>query len=570
MSTARRDAVNAVVLSLGGALWSLRFALGPDRVLGNWRHPDVLSNHWLLEWVAERLATGQSLLHNDAYYWPVGDAPLLAGNGMEGFPYAPFAWALDWPMSVTAFAVALLTFNGLAAYGLARAAGAAAAGGWLAAMAVAAHPYPATELSMGHFPQADLGWMMLSLAALLRFDDTGRTGWGLAAGLAGGVCALLYWYHGVFLGIAAVVLTLGRPLRWPGVLAGLAGAAAVAGPWLAVSLTHIEAVPGFQEATFPAVEATEATLLLDWPVGALGPWQQGRVWPLAVALLAPLGIRRGGWRWAALAALAFGLGLGGALYEAAYGWAALLRRFWWPYRHGALWLIAGAVLAARGVSVLPARRWAGLLLGLTLPWMLTRTGDARPVRASPATLPPAAAEALAALPDGLVIEPPLSPRSSSSQVPLIEQRFHHKPLLTGHAPWVERVRPRAWDEAMAANPFLAGLQRWERGGAGDIPIEGLDALRTEGAVYLVVNPGLFAQALAAQPDGYHILGEALGREVARERGVVIYALDRAPPPTVALPPVRWPGGLKPAGPRHPLNGLGFPDATFDQVLGAPR
>ena len=79
------------ILRLGPVFWN------PEQYsVGGWGHPDNLGNHWLLVWVAERLGSGESILHNTQYYVPIGDYPWLAGNGSEGFN-RPFHWLLGWP-----------------------------------------------------------------------------------------------------------------------------------------------------------------------------------------------------------------------------------------------------------------------------------------------------------------------------------------------------------------------------------------------------------------------------------------------------------------------------------------
>jgi hypothetical protein len=60
--------------------------------------------------------------------------------------------------------------------------------------------------------------------------------------------------------------------------------------------------------------------------------------------------------------------------------------------------------------------------------------------------------ALAALPEGVVLTPPIAPQAAGSQWALMAQRAHRHPLLVGHAPWVDRVRPAAWDAAVAEDP----------------------------------------------------------------------------------------------------------------------
>ena len=74
----------AVALAASVLIHGWAFRLDWPLAVGNWVHPDNLSNHWLLVWVAERVMSGESLLHNDTYYWPVGDAPLEALRSARG------------------------------------------------------------------------------------------------------------------------------------------------------------------------------------------------------------------------------------------------------------------------------------------------------------------------------------------------------------------------------------------------------------------------------------------------------------------------------------------------------
>src|SRR5687767_9102354 len=66
-------------------------------VVGHWNHPDGLSNHWLTWWVGERVTSGQGLLHNRLYYWPVGDYPAVAGNANQAVLAIPFHLLFEWP-----------------------------------------------------------------------------------------------------------------------------------------------------------------------------------------------------------------------------------------------------------------------------------------------------------------------------------------------------------------------------------------------------------------------------------------------------------------------------------------
>ena len=552
----------ALLLSLASALLLLS-AGRPGMMLGNWQHPDALANHWVMRWVAERTLSGGSLRWNDLYYWPIGDDPLTNGNAMEGFSYLPFAALLSWPDALSAWALVVLTANGLGAWALARASGLGPGPGWLACAAVATHPYPAAELSAGHFPQANLAWMLFALAALIRLLREGR---GLLPTiLLVTLCGIFYWYHAIFLSIAALfvvadeaVQTRGR-LRWWVLPTILLASLALVGPWLAYSLRA--QVPGLGEA-FPHPEARTAALHAGWPVGATGAYQQGRVAALALVLLAIPGLRRG-WAWLGLGLVAWSLGAAGWSYEALYGLAEPLRRFWWPYRHGALLLMAWAMLAACGLERLRARPALGLLLALSLPVQLHLSGDLLRVKFSPMQ----GLEILEDLPEGVVMEPPLFPGSAVSQGVLLSQMRHGLPTLTGHALWVDRVRPDAWDRFVVQSPFLGGLQRWERGGPSRVPTTDLGALRAAGLRWLVVSPGRFARELALQLEGYRALGRALGGAPARaERGVEIYEITQTPA-SIELPAVRWPAGLRPGGPARPLDATPLPDPVFGEVVG---
>ena len=562
-----------LLLALGSALlvhsWAFRLP-GPVSV-GNWVHPDNLSNHWLLVWVAERVMSGESLLHNDQYYWPVGDAPLLAGNGMAGFTYLPLHLLLGWPGAALLWSVMAVTWNGVVAAWLARSAGASEGGSWIAVALVGCHPYIVAELDMGHFSQVDLGWWLVALGALARLLRGGPTWWGAVSGAAAAIAALLYWYHGVFFALTAAVLiptlALGeRRLPWKGLLLATVVGAVMVAPWGAVSLATLDQVVGIGEIeTFPHPHATDASIAVGWPWKVRSSWQWGRAWPALLLPLVLLGISRRTWGWAVAWSLGFLLALGPAapLYEAIYGLAAPLRRFWWPYRHAVMMLAAASTLAALGWrSTWP--RWAAALVALSVPLQLRATDDLRLVKLSPVVAPPPAYPALAELPHGVVLEPPLAPGASASTTLLVHQIWHKKPLVGGHAQWVARVRPDAWDEAVAESAFLSGLQAWELGTLrGELPTDDLPALVEAGLRYLVVNPEHYHKRLKFTLKGYQALGRRLtGVPVIRDSGIEIFDLSKYKGGVVRLPENRWPKGFPYSGPEHPFPGRLIPGATF--------
>ncbi len=573
----RRGWTLAVLLALGTAVLVCWSALStPGAVVGSWQHPDNLSNHWLLVWVGERLLGGESLLHNDRYYWPVGDAPLLAGNGMEGLTYLPLHLLWGWPFAAVIWSAIAVAFNGLAAGALARSAGAGWGGSWLAVAVVGWHPYVPHELDMGHFSQADLGWLLLSLAALTRLIRGGPTWWGAVAGACAAVAAALYWYHGVFFGLMALALVAAGGWRaWRGLLLGAAVGAVLIAPWGWISLDLLAEVPGVgEDAIFPHPHARNAILEPGLPFGAQGTWQQARVLPLVVPVLALLGLGRERCGWALIVGLGVLLGLGPEtpLYEVVYGWSAPMRRFWWPYRHGVLLLIGASTLAALAIDRLPASNLVGLVLALSVPGQLWLTGDLAQLAISQGELPPAVYAELAELPDGVVLEAPLAPEASIATTMVAYQMWHGKTLLNGHAPWVRRVRPVAWDAFIDANPFLRAITRWERGrGVAEVSTEGLAELRSQGLRWLVINPEHFHSRLKQLYRGWRNIGARLGgHPVLSADGLEVYDLSARPEVEVLeLPAFRWPAKFPTSGPEHTPPGNALPSLIWHYDEEAP-
>lgn len=503
----------AALLSLAGAtlvLWPVLASPGNTIVCG-WVHPDCLGNHWLLVWVAEQVASGRSLLHNDRYYWPVGDAPWLAGNGSDGFLYLPWHFLLGWPRAAAAHALTLLVLNGLGGYALARAAGASSFAALAAAPTAAMMVYGSHELGAGRFSQADFGFLALFLASWLRFLDAPSTRRALVAAILLAVTSFLYWYYGFFAVLAGAILLLGRVLARPQALLLPLGTFAAAflaliGPLLYVFAANYADIPGADEAvSFPHPEAAGDSTWPGVPFLIGGVRHAGRALPFTttiLALIAPF-IRRDRvtFSLAAVVVVFGGLMAGplwpGGPYEQLYGLAAPLRRFWWPYRHVLVLNLAVIALAAVATSALLERfaRGAkgpalGIAIALVIP--LEMEVSAAPYLAlhSKAELPTPFYAGVASLPGEVLLELPLSPEMSASQAPLGYQLQHQKTLLTGHAMWVDRVRPDAWDHFVATNSFLAAFIELEHGNLTDrfeFQSADLASLRTDGLSIISVN-----------------------------------------------------------------------------------
>ncbi len=490
----------ALAVGAACALWLLYPAwLDLDQVLvGDWRHPDVLSNHWLYAWLRERVGSGSSILHNDRYYHPVGDAPWLAGNGGDGLLFAALGPRGPWPGSVTLWLLGGLTLNGALGWGLCRSCGASRSGSVLGAVVIGASAYLAHELSGGRFAQAAI-WPLVGFAwAWLSLLQRPRWLPALLGALALALCFQVYPIYGLWaVGLGALLLSsrllwsvdqprgpLTRPL-----LLLLALSALLLVPVLWPWLRHWSALPGVGEGSWPHPLALEASL----PASAWlwsGAADRGEVLPpliaLVLAALASVGLLRRPWRdWRLpgllVAAVVFSLlALGPRLllpdgspsgvpgpFALVYGWGPL-ERFWWPYRHVLGVLIPTAVLAARGfdgaVERLRLRSpWlvaAGLVL--LLPLDLGSRGG-RTGAASSWWEPPPAYLAMAELPGEVMLELPLAPQLVTTQQSLSYQQLHGKALVNGHAAWVARVRPVEWDAWVDANSFLRMLREHELG-----------------------------------------------------------------------------------------------------------
>ncbi len=497
-------------------------------------HPDCGGNQWLLAWVADRVLHGEGLLHNDRYYWPVGDTPFLAGNGGEGLLYAPFHLLFGWPVAANLHLLLLVAANGLAAAWAARGAGASWPGAFLAAAAMGASPYVMRELTAGRAVQGDLSWCLWYLGALLRLLEAPSVRRALLAGALLAAASCLYWYHGVFLVLASGILVAGTaPGRWRAggvraavpwrALAMLAATAGVlaAGP-LAWYLAHWSLLPGTAAtSTFPHPLAVADSLDPTWPFLAREAQDQAVsavVLLLGAAQLVRVLLGRSNRPWLDLALVGvwgvfFVLALGPAFrvagvspFDAVYGLAAPLRRFWWPSRHVAVAQIAVVLLAARAVPC-PRRPAAAVVLALGLTALVPAALALQhaPVRTEvtrTVAWPPPFYDEVRRLPGTLALDLPLSPYVAISQKHLLYQLVHRKTLITGHAVWLDRVRPPAWDAFVEGNSFLRGIRRIEEGDpTTTFTFEAADlgALQAAGLGPVIVNAEQFPLVRSQAP-----------------------------------------------------------------------
>ncbi len=567
-------------------------------ILCNFVHPDCLGNHWLMVWVAEQVMHGRSILHNDAYYWPIGDAPWLAGNGSEGFLYLPFQAAMGWPLGSNVYLIGILALNGLAAFALARAAGASTPASLAAVPTATLSIYTLQELGAGRFSQVSICWLGFFLASWLRLlaEPTARRA--LLSGLLLAVTSLFYWYYGLFGVLAGGVLLLAR--RPAGSLRPLAVFAAtylvLVLPLLFVFLRYWASIPGTGEEQFPHPQSFGDSCWPGIPFLVTGGRHSGRALPFTTVILAFVGLTHSNRRVAlglgGVALLFAGLMAGPLIphgpYEWIYGLARPLQRFWWPYRHVAVLNYTLITLAALGldrlVDLYRTRRpmktdvvrfdtSAGLGWGLALsiPLQLQLQGAPWHAQFSHVTAPEPFYAKVAKLPGARMIEPPLAPALASSETPLIYQLYHHKQLLNGHAEWVDRVRPKAWDTFVAQNSFLTEMQALEMGkvnGPFTFRAEDLQALLDQDVRVMVVNREYFPVAFNGLTTSYSALFNALFGPATAE-GKRADAWDMARwnhQSSVDIPPFAWPANVQPGGPD--LSILGMHEASMGFTMPA--
>ena len=526
-------------------------------VVGDWTHPDALGNHWLYRWTAEQLSTGRSILHNDRYYWPVGDAPFLAGNGSDAVPFTLLGGWLAWPFSVTAWCLLTLVLNGLGGFAIARAVGAGGGAALVTGALLVFSPYVVRELSAGRFAQAGLWTASFFLAAWIRLLAAPSWRLGAAAGALFSISAFQYWYYGLWMAMAGASLWIAQPraavvVRFaPFALGGTL-------PPLALFAAHWSEIPGVAESTFPHPISVDYGLFAAFPAWS-GTGELASVGLPAVLTLAacvgwrstPATLARGLF---ACVLLFYALALGPEIlradgvstgiagpYAGVYRWSEALRRFWWPYRHIAPLTLVLLPLAAKG-----AERWlrwirlpAGPVLIVALvPIELYARGAVVDVSTSWFTAP-TTYQKLAALPAGNLLELPIYQKIARNESALSYQWVHQKTLINGHAMWVDRVRPAGWDAWVSAQPLLDALRKFEAGELrGDWHLApGQSPWETGAVSYISLNREYFPGDLGELRDHHAtFLAAWFGEPILKGEGVRVWDVQ-SPAPVVAY---RWP------------------------------
>ncbi len=545
-----RSAAVALVVYLGLALFMLypAWTSPAHGVVGDWTHPDCLGNHWLYHWTAEQLSAGAGILHNDRYYAPVGDAPFLAGNGSDAVYATLLGSWVDWPFSVTLWCLLTLVLNGVASAALAGAAGAGTAGRLVAGSFLVMCPYVVREMSAGRFAQAGLFTSAFFLASWLRLLAAPTTRGAFWAALWFSLAAFQYWYYGLWMALSGAIFWAFRPS-----VAALSRFVPLALlgtlPPLWLFLSNWQAIPGTEEASFPHPITVDYGLFGGFFLWS-GTGELGSIGlPVFLSVLAVAGfaVADRTWRGAAVvAALVFyalalgpeilgpdgsGTGLPGP-FVLVYRWTTVLQRFWWPYRHIAPLVLVLVPLAALGadrvIRWLDLRGATALVIAL-LPIELYARGAVLEVAVSYFT-PPPAYQALATRAPATLLELPIYEKLARNESSVSYQMVHGLRLLNGHAMWVDRVRPAAWDEFVAAQPLLAALRAFEAGELkGDWSLDGRAPWTAGSLDYISLSREYYPgdlRDLRAHEEAF--LRAWFGEPVVKEGGVKAWDVRGAP------------------------------------------
>ena len=554
--------------------------LSPESYLiGGWGHPDNLGNHWLLVWVAEQISTGQSILHNTQYFWPVGDYPWLAGNGSEGLLFVPLYWLFGWPAGVVPLVLFYFVGIGLGGYCLGRVMG---AGPWLSLIPssmLVSTPYWTREMNAGRFSQLDGVWLIGSLVGFIWLIQQKEFRWkpSILVGILVGLTGIFYWYYAFFFVLSAIIvvsitLLYKRLVLWKNMGVAATMSLLTIAPIALIFWSHWNLIPGVDEVQFPSPDASTDALNIGGEFFSPHGKTAGVVLSIPTVVLSLYSMFR--WRVLELKSrwflviglsisfffLTLSLGPKTPLFEWVYGLATPLRRFWWPSRHLLMWNIGMAIIATVGLKRVKRERWVASICTALVPISLWIQGD-RPFHAAhtPLQFPIAEYEDVKKLSGSVIWSPPINPKVYNTQLPLLFQMVHKKKLLTGHALWVDRVRPAEWDEQIANHRLLSCLQRYELGGIDQIcefEAQSIIDLQSMGIDLVVLDSTVFPRNLMGLvPKLASVYEELFGSAIYRGDGIRVWSTANwTGVEKIRLPDWKLPKGTNLGDGRHRMPG----------------
>jgi len=167
--------------------------------------PDLEGTIWVHWWVKHAVLSGKPMTFCPLIYYPVGKDMLLhIGSGFEGLLALPFLVLFGFPVYYNVLCLAIMIFNGVAAFALLRYVAKDDLVAFVIGMVVVFNSYFFREIADGHIITVILGLpalYFLFLAKLLEEDRRSNIVWCAVTLL---LTALLYWFYAIFLVTATV------------------------------------------------------------------------------------------------------------------------------------------------------------------------------------------------------------------------------------------------------------------------------------------------------------------------------------------------------------------------------
>ena len=421
--------------------------------------PDAHGTFWMYDWVREEVLSGHFPRATTRMYSPGGmDFLVLNGaNVLDALLSVPFQVLLGTGRGELWTCVLIVIGNAVAFFPLARQLAPRSPGAAVVATFWwATNPYVLSEMGGGRPTQAMLWFVPPAILVLMRFAS-----WRDAAllGLLVGLQGLTYWYLPIFFALVLAPYGIGKLVENP----KLAGKFAVS-----VFVAVLVVAP----LAWPILQASRAGQIpgIDLDISKTGMWlesveRSNRLYSqfafvsTAVVLLGAFA------RFKRSPALAIGLAIalwfalgarfvafGSVLENRPYGWlfahSSFISRLNFPAR---VLSVGYCVAAVSLVPILDASRVK------VLPWLLVvlvilegRSNHLGPGRVL--AVPEMPASVIVRMNPGPVLSSPMG----APDVSMVEQSFHHQPMVSGMGDHVETVRAASYDTWLE-NPWFAEL-----------------------------------------------------------------------------------------------------------------
>ncbi|MEE2750224.1 MAG: hypothetical protein VX519_02240 [Myxococcota bacterium] len=533
MARIKEWAITLVVLTATAVLITVKvWPEGTKHIIGDAAPMDLPGTAWLYWWVGHALSHGLNPFEGSWNFHPVGVAPLAQYNLLDALVASPlFLWfspVLAYNLTVVFFLVA----SGCGLALLCRTAGTSHSSARIAGIALMTSSFLAYEISDGRLAQALLAFWFVSLAGVFEILK-GRGTWVtvLWTGLTAAATSLTYWYYGLFLGFAGLVLLAvhAREVSRSQVIKLCTAAAiplVVCAPFileLAGRFDHLPGVNRSPETWMKNVKQGRGEFglanvihLSHWPLWPL--WKEDPLRPKLVSIGV---LVFAAWAcksrvthfktWLGLAFTGWVLTLGPYLrfqgeeatfiplpYLLLYDWIPYFDRFWWPQRLEFVFLTGILILAGLQIDALSKRgRWVPFAALAFVLIDIPLRNEYLPLNAeAPLDSHDRVYQGL----DGALLTTPVTSGHDSSRHLLWLQTLHERPILAGDGDHIPSHWPVGYQAYIESRPILTALQELSLGTFTGLQVqpEHVTQLLNDGYEYAIVDPSAYVLELRLQ------------------------------------------------------------------------